>query len=266
MQSNYPILSVTISSTATITRTCSIRIRRRSRCAAKTYTPTAGRSVTNGRFSRLLTQISALHTESTRLPSSRRASSASRTGVSNAFYVLSTNEPDSAFDSQQQYETAIASLAIGMRFSTGTMGERPLYRGRPDWENDISFRTTACRTASMAHPQLALPYYEKVSYYLTTVHVRVSERTGTPACSAQRADRYLNGSYLAFHSITNHQPPCVRHGRPTSTRHGGQRNTKENKAVIDDEVKTSLPTTILDRKRRFVLRLHLLRRFPAMGL
>jgi hypothetical protein len=252
VQSNYPILSVTISIdcdynedvfypyTQTVTFAA----------AKNVYSYQLDDPLTNeGASLDSLTQISALHTgihTLTILATSVGQPEPAQV-YQTRFYVLSDqwNQIQRSDFSNNSYETAI-------RF----FGDRDafLYRyqwvnGRyivadPDWENEyiISYNCLPNREPWRIH-KLALPYYEKVSYYLTTVHVRVSGTNGDSGVIllSELIDTY-NGSYCS--RFTSSKQSISHHAFGTATDLNGgmgvNDNTKENKAVIDDEVKNKL--------------------------
>lgn len=110
----------------------------------------------------------------------------------------------------------------------------------PDWENEyiISFDCLEGREPWKIH-EAALPYYEEVSYYLNNVHVRVSGTNGDSGVLklSDLIDTY-NGSYCS--RFTSSLKSISHHAFGTATDlNGGMAandNTKDNIALINDEV------------------------------
>lgn len=114
----------------------------------------------------------------------------------------------------------------------------------PDWENKyiVSFDCIDGREPWRIHTY-ALPYYEEVSYYLNNVHVRVSGTNGDSGVLklSDLVDTY-NGSYCS--RFTSSLKSISHHAFGTATDlNGGMAandNTKDNIALINDEVGTKL--------------------------
>ena len=114
----------------------------------------------------------------------------------------------------------------------------------PDWENQniVSYECLPGLEPWRIH-KLALPYYKEASYYLNNVHVRVS---GTNGDSGILLLRDLidtnNGSYCS--RFTSSQKSISHHAFGTATDlnggMGANDNTKDNIALINDEVKNKL--------------------------
>ena len=114
----------------------------------------------------------------------------------------------------------------------------------PDWENQyiVSYKCLPGREPWRIH-KLALPYYEEASYYLNNVHVRVSGTNGDSGILLLRdlIDTY-NGSYCS--RFTSSEKSISHHAFGTATDlnggMGANDNTKDNIALINDEVKDKL--------------------------
>ena len=114
----------------------------------------------------------------------------------------------------------------------------------PDWENQniVSYECLPGLEPWRIH-KLALSYYKEASYYLNNVHVRVS---GTNGDSGILLLRDLidtnNGSYCS--RFTSSQKSISHHAFGTATDlnggMGANDNTKDNIALINDEVKNKL--------------------------
>ena len=114
----------------------------------------------------------------------------------------------------------------------------------PDWENQyiISYDCLPGREAWRIH-KLTLPYYKEASFYLNNVHVRVSGTNGDSGVLLLRdlIDTY-NGSYCS--RFTSSEKSISHHAFGTATDlnggMGANDNTKDNIALINDEVKNKL--------------------------
>ncbi|MCE5189458.1 MAG: M15 family metallopeptidase [Eubacteriales bacterium] len=114
----------------------------------------------------------------------------------------------------------------------------------PDWENEyiISYDCLPGREPWRIH-KATLPYFEAVSYYLNSVHVRVSGTNGDSGILllGDLIDTY-NGSYCS--RFTSSEKSISHHAFGTAIDlnggMGANDNLKENKALIDDEVRNKL--------------------------
>lgn len=192
-----------------------------------------------------LTLFSALHTGIHTL-----TISASSTGqptpeplYQTQFYVLSEdwNKIQRSDFSNSSYETALKFFKEKDAF---------LYRYQwvdkryivadPDWENAyiVSYECLPGKEPWRIH-QLALPYYEEVSYYLNNVHIRVSGTNGDSGVLllSDLIDTY-NGSYCS--RFTSSQKSISHHAFGTATDlnggMGANDNLKENIALVNAEV------------------------------
>ena len=196
-----------------------------------------------------LTQFSALHTgiHTLTIFATSTAETEPQQLFQTQFYVLSSSwkKIQKSDFSNSSYETAYRFFKDKDAF---------LYRYQwvdkryivadPDWENEyiVSFNCLKDREPWRIH-KFALPYYKAASYYLNTVHVRVSGTNGDSGVLllSDLIDTY-NGSYCS--RFTSSEQSISHHAFGTATDLNGgmgvNDNTKENKPIIDDEVRNKL--------------------------
>ncbi len=252
VQSNYPLLSVSVSIDCAFNEDLFYPYSQTVTFSTEkgVYSYALDDALTNEGVSLdSLTQFSALHTGIHTLTIS--ATSTSQTEpqqlYQTQFYVLSDSwkKIQKSDFSNSSYETAFRFFKDKDAF---------LYRYQwvdkryivadPDWENEyiVSFDCLKGREAWRIH-KYALPYYEAASYYLNTVHVRVSGTSGDSGVLllSDLIDTY-NGSYCS--RFTSSEQSISHHAFGTATDINGgmgvNDNTKENKPIIDDEVRNKL--------------------------
>lgn len=196
-----------------------------------------------------LTQISSLHTgiHTLTITASSVGQAEPKEVYRTRFYVLSDQwkRIQRSDFSNNSYETAIRFFGDRDAFLYRYQWVNDRYIvADPDWENEyiVSFNCLPDREPWRIHKS-ALPYYEKVSYYLNNVRVRVSGTNGDSGVILLSAliDTY-NGSYCS--RFTSSKQSISHHAFGAATDLNGgmgvNDNNKENKAVIDDEVKNKL--------------------------
>ena len=192
-----------------------------------------------------LTQISALHTgiHTLTISATSVGQPTPEQLYQTQFYVLSDqwNKISRSDFSNNSYETAFKFFKDKDLF---------LYRYQwvdkryivadPDWENEniISYECLPGRELWRIHKK-ALPYYQAASYYLNNVHVRVSGTNGDSGVLllSDLIDTY-NGSYCS--RFTSSEKSISHHAFGTATDLNGgmdvNDNVKENIAIINTEV------------------------------
>ena len=252
VQSNYPLLSVTV------TITCAF-----SEDLFYPYTQTVTLDPNNGVYSYTLDD--ALTQEGVSLDSLMQFSelhtgihtlviSASSTGqiepvdlYKTKFYVLSDqwNQIKKSDFSNNSYATALSFFNDKEAFLYRYQWVDARYTvADPDWENEyiVSFDCVPNTEPWRIH-RYALPYYEQVKYYLNNVHVRLSGTNGDSGVLLLRdlIETY-NGTYCS--RFTSSEQHISHHAFGTATDiNGGMNandNTKENIAIINDEVRNKL--------------------------
>lgn len=252
VQSNYPLLSVSVSINCAYSEDLFYPYSQTVTFdpAKNVYSYPLDDALTNeGMSLDQLTQFSTLHTGIHTLTIS--ATSAGQPTpeqiYQTQFYVLSDqwNKIQRSNFSNNSYETALKFFQEKDAF---------LYRYQwvdqryvvadPDWENEyiVSYECLPGKEPWRIH-KLALPYYKIASFYLNTVHVRVSGTNGDSGILllGDLIDTY-NGSYCS--RFTTSQKSISHHAFGTATDlnggMGANDNLKENIALINSEVRDKL--------------------------
>lgn len=248
VQSNYPLLSVTVSITCAYSEDLFYPYEQ-----TVTFDPIKGvysyplddALTQEGVSLDSLVQFSELKTgiHTLRILASSTAQQEPAELFKTRFYVLSDS-----WNTIQKSDFSNNSYATALDF----FGDKDafLYRyqwvdGRyivadPDWENEyiIDFECVP-NTDSWRIHKYALPYYEEVSYYLNNVHVRVSGTSGDSGVLTlyELIDTY-NGSYCS--RFTSSKTHISHHAFGTATDinggMGANDNIKDNIALINTEV------------------------------
>lgn len=248
VQSNYPLLSVSVSIVCAYnedlfypyTQTVTFDP------AKSVYSyPLDDALTSEGVSLDALTMFSALHTgiHTLTLSATSTGQPTPKQLYQTQFYVLSEdwNRIQRSDFSNSSYETAIDFFKDKNAF---------LYRYQwvdqryivadPDWENEhiVSYECLPGKEPWRIHKS-ALPYYEEASFYLNSVHVRVSGTNGDSGVLllGDLIDTY-NGSYCS--RFTSSEQSISHHAFGTATDlNGGMEandNLKENIALINAEV------------------------------